>query len=535
MDKTKYNSHVQGLIDKVIEYVNKDAELALKACCELVEYGSCKDEVSILGFAYYYMANINYYLNDGKLFFETIPNAIKYLEKSEQWDLLARSYNILGIIASNRGNDPIALDYYFNGLEYCRRHNIPEVEAMIDINCGALYMSDEKYREARVYLKKALEYMNSSKDDERFHTYMTCIYENLAICETGESKFDKAQEYFDIIEHDHWEHNTNIDKLGVWCAKTNYYHLKGDSSNRDKCIELIDNNLCDDMTLMDMFDDLYLHAKLLFECDKDDEFWHVVDTMEPMLKSMDITYMMLKELALKIKYYRKHRIGADYLKSAGLYFELSERHEAESKNMVQNVLNLRSNLEIANEARRKAEVENRILAEKSVRDQLTGLYNRFKLNDYIDELFDECMKNGSTMSVGIIDIDYFKEYNDNYGHQAGDECIEQVADALKWIVEKYDGFVARYGGDEFVIVYSGITQEEANKYSAELQDIIKNKQINHEYSEVSSQVTISQGLCCDVPVKGNKVFDFLHEADNLLYATKNRGKNGYSVGRLNEK
>ena len=531
--KRVYEADIQELIDNVTKYCSTDAELSLKTCCKLVEYGNERGDSYLLGFAYYHMAVINYYLNDGKMFFDIIPNAITYLEESQQWELLARSYNILGITAFMRGNEPIALDYYFNGLSYCRKYDIPDVRVILNVNCGALYLRSGCYKEARKYLNLAKEYLESNEHDENYHTYMMCIYNNLARCDTQEGKFKEAQKYFDMISEKHWDESGYLDRLGILCAKAAFYHSKGEVAERDKCITQIDKALCDDITLMDIFDDLYQHARLLFECGKDEEFWNLMETIEPMVKSVNITYMLQKEIALKIKYYRKHKISADYLKSAGLYFELTERQEKESKDMVKNVLYLRSNLEYANEARRKAEIENQILAVKSETDQLTGLYNRFKLNDYLEEAYEYCNKNQCTMAIEILDIDYFKEYNDNYGHHAGDQCIKAVADSLMYMAKEYGGFAARYGGDEFVIIYHGIDVETATKYSKELKEIIASKKIMHEYSKVDTQVTISQGLCCDIPQKKYKVFDFLSAADEFLYVTKNAGKNGYTVGQLN--
>ncbi|MBQ1994480.1 MAG: GGDEF domain-containing protein [Lachnospiraceae bacterium] len=533
MKRKQYNEDIKQLINNIEQYCSTNAELSLNNCCKLVEYGRENDDVYLLGFGYYHMAMINYYLNDGKLFLETIPTAIRYLEESGQWDLLARSYNILGITAFNRGNEPIALDYYFNGLSYCRKYDIPEVRVILNVNCGALYLRSGCYSDARKYLNMAKDYMESNTQHEQYHTYMMCIYVNLARCETKESNFAQAQEYFDIIENKHISESGYLDQLGLLCAKADFYHCKKDFAQRDKCITQIDNALCDDITLMDIFDELYMHAKLLFDCGKDEEFWNLIDTIEPMVKSVNITYMLLKELALKIKYYRTHKISADYLKSAGLYFELSERHEEESKNMVMNILNLRSSLEDANEARRKAEKENKILSVKSETDQLTSLFNRFKLNDYLDEAFAYCIKNNCTMAIEMLDIDYFKEFNDNYGHHAGDKCLKAVADSLSYMAQKHNGFAARYGGDEFVIIYLDIDLQTAEAYSKELKEIIKSKSIIHEYSEVDSLVTISQGICCDIPLRKNKVFDYLYAADDFLYKTKEAGKNGYTVGKYN--
>jgi len=115
--------------------------------------------------------------------------------------------------------------------------------------------------------------------------------------------------------------------------------------------------------------------------------------------------------------------------------------------MIANMLSVRRSLEHANEKRREMEKANERLLEKSETDPLTRLANRFRLNDYLERAFERARDDQRAFAVEILDIDYFKEYNDNYGHQAGDACIVAIADELRKMQSR-DTFCARYGGDD---------------------------------------------------------------------------------------
>ena len=173
--------------------------------------------------------------------------------------------------------------------------------------------------------------------------------------------------------------------------------------------------------------------------------------------------------------------------------------------------------------------ENEELRIKSETDQLTGLANRFGLNHHGGELFSACVEKQEPISVGILDIDYFKYYNDNYGHQAGDKCILQVADVLRSLQDEGKLFAARYGGDEFIIVTQGIDQNALERLAEELRERVSAKAIPHAYSEVASVVTVSQGHCVGIPKEGQSLSGFLSIADRVMYEVKNGTKNGYRI------
>ena len=202
--------------------------------------------------------------------------------------------------------------------------------------------------------------------------------------------------------------------------------------------------------------------------------------------------------------------------------------------MVSNVIVLRKSLETARKARQLVEQENIVLHEKSEIDPLTGMANRFRMNDYSDRVFAEAMADEIPLAVEILDIDYFKEYNDNYGHQQGDRCLEQIAEVIRQLTAENNAFCARYGGDEFVIIYENVEREQMAAFATELKQRVMRLQMEHRYSKALPIVTVSQGICWDIPKKGNKMWDFLHSADNMLYRVKKFSRNNFCVGDVKE-
>lgn len=173
--------------------------------------------------------------------------------------------------------------------------------------------------------------------------------------------------------------------------------------------------------------------------------------------------------------------------------------------------------------------ENEELRIKSTTDDMTGLANRFAMNQRGYEMFDACIKNGEFFSVGMLDIDYFKSYNDNYGHKAGDDCIVKVAEVLKRIQDEGQIFAVRYGGDEFIILTQGLDRDGVYKIADEIRTGVNEAAIPHGYSEIASHITVSQGHYVAVPKSGHTLLDYLTAADNVMYKVKSGSKNGYRV------
>jgi diguanylate cyclase (GGDEF)-like protein len=534
VDLSEYGTDVQLWMENIEKYRGVDAEKTLQNCTAMEKYASANNDEKLLGIASYYAGETYYILNDGENLFKYITKALSCLEQAEEWELVAQSYNIIAITAASRGNAPVAMDYYLSGLNYCRKYNLKWVEQMLNINLGGLYLENGQYLEAQKYYEEALQqYSVSISDGEKpDYNLLSCIYIGIGKCLLLRNMPEKAQEYMDRLEQ---ECNGHLDKLErlfnqPFCAE--FYHATGRTALRDECIRDLHENTTVDMPVMDIFDDYYDFCEMLLEIEKDDEFWDILEILETLCKSTKITNLQRKIAALKVRYFRIHRKNAEYLQAAGLYFELSEVMERDNRAMISSMMGVRTSLERANERRLQVEKENLELQKKSETDALTKLANRFRLNTFAEHAFERALKEQTPLAVEILDIDYFKQYNDNYGHQAGDACLTAIAKVLR-AMQNNQIFCARYGGDEFIVIYENMTEAQVRESAERLRQQIMDLKIAHAYSLALPIVTISQGICYDIPIRCNKNWDFLYRADNMLYQGKKASRNSVCLNYLN--
>lgn len=165
------------------------------------------------------------------------------------------------------------------------------------------------------------------------------------------------------------------------------------------------------------------------------------------------------------------------------------------------------------------------LEDLSYKDSLTGIHNRRMFDDAMDMAWSVAERMKQPLSVLLIDIDYFKQYNDFYGHVKGDGCLQQVAETLAAVPSRPRDFIARFGGEEFVIILPETDAESALKVAERCQQAIMNLQIRHERSAVGKHLTISIGCGTLVPEHANLSSEFLHEVDQALYRAKRLGRN----------
>lgn len=160
-------------------------------------------------------------------------------------------------------------------------------------------------------------------------------------------------------------------------------------------------------------------------------------------------------------------------------------------------------------------------------DTLTGILTRAEYTKLITGYTEDAVKKGDWLSVAIMDIDYFKQYNDAYGHLEGDQCLRSIAQCLSDSIKSSapNAIVARYGGEEFTAAIPGVAPEDANKiYSKALNDI-RGLKIEHTGSPVEAIVTISIGAFTTKPTEECGVTQMLKQADELLYKAKDTGRN----------
>lgn len=164
-------------------------------------------------------------------------------------------------------------------------------------------------------------------------------------------------------------------------------------------------------------------------------------------------------------------------------------------------------------------------------DGLTGIANRRHFDEYLAEEWERAARNGTELSVVIADIDHFKDYNDCYGHLAGDNCLRRIAQAFSAAVERPADLVARFGGEELAVVLPETSAAGARRVAEKIRCAVEALGIAHRASGVSSIVTISLGVGTAAPRENGASDGFLHEVDGALYRAKQHGRNRTEVLR----
>lgn len=158
-------------------------------------------------------------------------------------------------------------------------------------------------------------------------------------------------------------------------------------------------------------------------------------------------------------------------------------------------------------------------------DGLTQIANRRKFDEHLKQQWKQMARERSSLSVILCDIDHFKQFNDAYGHLAGDTCLQKVAAVLSRCVKRPIDLVARFGGEEFAAILPQTEIDGALMIAQQMQTSVTQLQIPHIASGVSSIVTLSVGVACTIPAQNSLSEDLIHIADRHLYLAKQSGRN----------
>jgi diguanylate cyclase (GGDEF)-like protein len=161
----------------------------------------------------------------------------------------------------------------------------------------------------------------------------------------------------------------------------------------------------------------------------------------------------------------------------------------------------------------------------SVIDGLTQVANRRKFDATIENEWRRSRRNHSPISLLLMDIDYFKAYNDHYGHLAGDECLKIIARELSTVARRPADLFARFGGEEFILLLPEIESRGAAFIAKKVQEAVRKVGVPHAYSLVAGYITLSIGIATLVPQEGQSFNELISLADKLLYIAKQNGRN----------
>lgn len=524
MDRKRNPDFVNEWLNIILECAESDSSRMAEHCDKLEQYARETHSDALMGHSLFYRGYNAYshgYLTDSMDYLST---ALNYLLNSGEWEVAARAYTAMGTIADTQGDISLATDCNFKGLALCQENDLGWGEYNIRSNIASIFLSLGEFAHAADMLQEC-ELLTEKGLTVPADT-QNVLWANLSECYLQLGELEKSASYLNLLKATLQDSTTPMDRLMAYMLEAKLSHATGDDAACEQAIADLQSFEFTSLQVLSAFNELCQHAELLLHKEKYENFLIIIDRISEFAKSPNAEARIL---GLRLKYYKKVGDHRSYAETAIRHYELTAMMESERNKIISH--NILNRIRLDEEANRRREIEktNLLLKQKSEHDSLTGLNNRYKLNELAETAFQRAYMDGTPLALEILDIDCFKEFNDNYGHQAGDDCLVKIAEAIRSL-EAHPGIhTARYGGDEFVIIYENHSLESVTKLAAHLHEKIRRMNIEHKFSTVSNRVSISQGLFRGIPAGGNKLWDWLSCADMALYGVKARGKNNYHI------
>ncbi|MDT8337325.1 MAG: tetratricopeptide repeat-containing diguanylate cyclase [Candidatus Izemoplasmatales bacterium] len=452
------------------------------------------------------LGNAHLYLKLYDLSFYYYRMALSACEENNRFESQAMIFNNIGEIYRELGDYEQALEAYSRCLDISDKNNFARVGMYATANIGIVDYETKNYQAAIYYLEKskciAREINNQIIEGFSLR--------HLGLIHSEVSEYDKAKSFFEEAMSVYKKTNETISQARLY---KDFADMEYKQRNFLGALNYL--NRAKDLTdgLQDQI--LMINIYQLFS--------KIYEALNDFKAAFEYNNRSLKSREEKESQEKEHRLKS-------IDFQVKTWDEIkESKNYQEINKQLREKTETLERVTKELQKINQEVKVLSNMDGLTRIANRIKLDSFAQDLFAKAYKNKSKVTMMIIDIDNFKEYNDFYGHLIGDEALIKLAEILEKSIENKEGLVARFGGDEFVIVINDCDLEEARNISKFIAKSLKEKKIKHEKSIVNHYLTVSVGIIAKVPQKKTTYALFMDFADQALYQAKAKGKNQTEV------
>ena len=522
--KRRTTNNYDELNRDLLKLLSAQDPKALDAIAKIKKIGVDKKDNQIIGYAYYRYAYFYYFsVPDVTLFRKNVQKAIQYLLRSEDKEYLGGAYNLVAYDAIDQACYDIAYAYYMIAVKTAEQVEGIALPGLIEANAGRLLVELGDYKKGQKQLQHAVRTIAKFKDMYVYNYNMILTYAEIALASFLLNELDSVEKALKNMQRYLLKANEEEIHLSkTYHLLTTIYHalLRKDDNQIDHSIDaLIEhwNSLSTNETIGSIFELESLCSYML----EHDYITQVAKLLKAstVLKEDDNLTITLRYYNLQISYYEKIHDLTHLKECLRKQHEIQKKYNAELAHMRKYSMEFSDMSVNLTKEREKANIDHDTLQQQANTDSLTGLPNRNAMNRYLEEKFVEAKNNQSSFGIGIIDIDDFKNYNDQYGHQLGDQCLERVGKALLSFSENPNLFCARFGGDEFVVGYFDLSDKEIQDLANQMQEKVS-KETAHINRKVKKSIHISQGIHNAIPDATTKLWDYLYIADEKLYMKK---------------
>lgn len=505
-------------------------------CERLLACASEEQSDFLFGFAYFCL--MHYYSTDNnpQEAIRCALEGIKYQQKAHEYEFIARSYNILGLFTQAIGNSAKAVDYLLYSIDTCIQYQLDYVRGMAESNLADIFHRTDNFDRALYHYTESIKYTKKSMADTPFDAMRILL---LTLCNQGYcliasgnvSELDTNLEQINAYLIDMKKHSVPHETFVVNNYLANVYYFKNDIDKAHMYMELADRALNELNNFTTFSDDILTYIQIKEKLCTIEDYTSLLDDFIAKSATMHAPHFLFcRLLENRIEIALSAQDNTAFCRYSMQLFNLYSRHRLQEHMETLRAEQIHHENQLIHKQHYELVHRNKTLLSQSQHDALTGLPNRAYLNDYAETTLTKALKNKCTIGVEILDIDYFKNINDKYGHIEGDRYLSSVSDALRRIPEEFENvFVARYGGDEFVIIYFDKSNEEISDIMQKLMEDLSSISLPDSNPDGKNFITISQGCFNKIPTPSNRIWDFLAWADKTLYEVKRNGKDNYHL------
>ena len=515
------DSHLHDLLKKAYDAYDINPNLAIREGKKLIREAEKIKDYEALASGHFIVGSALFACGKRGDMLKHALHAVAYFKTTDDYKMLAKSQNLLGNAYASEEEQQYSLMAYLDSKKSIKKGRVRNLGDYIDNNIAATYAELGKLDKAISLLTKLFNKLSQTKKKKEWDL-LNIICFNLADYYSRMDKAEEAQFYLDEYKKS-WGHGsvqTEQIMYNTLCCRIAY--TRGDRKEGNRlsdeivaCLKRKEENF----ELLYSFEMIALHQIEIGEYDRAD-------------KLADYLWDYSEKTRLPIDIIRACRVQAKYFTTIGendkaiYYYKIMDEQffirEKESRKAQLEILEKTENLNRSLEQLQRDVEKQKYLND---RDSLTKLLNRSSMSNVLERYMLRAKEKGAGIGCIFIDVDFFKEYNDTYGHVKGDECLKKISEVCLE-AEKHREHIhfARYGGDEFFGMLSGYTDEQVQEIAKEIACGVRKLGIIHGHQRVRGQVTVSIGVMNLAPDDISSILDLVTFSDKALYHSKGNGK-----------
>lgn len=450
--------------------------------------------------------------------------AIQCAEKNGYESLFLVLQNLLGILYVDLEDEQGAMDCFLSGAHLAKKCGDRKMLATYLANIAYLYQRVGEYEKAKHVFEESYQAFFEVADksdiliDESFYRLQ------MASVFARQGNIEKAFACLNAIEKD----EENYYSVDFWMVYADCYAKKQMKEEALMCLEKAWERMKQSEENFSFLECYCNMIEVLLQIEEYDKGKALLKWANKLLDKMNLVGKRVRVVEYEIQLYKAIGDTENLKKAYQHFFEWDQAFEKERQTAEQKRVQKRIELQEEKERHAGMKVRQSVLETKNELDELTEILNRRGLNHSMNALLAEARFKEQTLAVSMIDVDFFKEFNDVYGHVAGDTCLKNIAQLLKQAIGDH-GAAGRYGGDEFIMVLLNQETVAVAQIIRSVQQALEKLQMPNKRSNVSDYVTITVGGVNKIPSEQDCVKNYIDAADQALYRIKKKTRNGFEV------